>query len=115
MCGEAALPITWNALFWIILLFNAVNAIAKVFFKRTRVSISTWPLWFPSSHYPFQNLYNALLMLFLSGLILYFTVWSWESIQSRISGALIFALGTAIIGLAINAETSVNAPEKPMR
>jgi heme exporter protein B len=60
-------PITWNALFWIILLFNAVNAMAKSFLQENKgryFYLAT--LVSPQAIILSKILYNSLLMLALS-------------------------------------------------
>ncbi|MBY0426430.1 MAG: heme exporter protein CcmB [Cytophagales bacterium] len=62
-------PITWNALFWIILLFNAVNAIAKSFLQENKgryFYMAT--VVSPQAIILSKILYNSLLMTALSGL-----------------------------------------------
>ncbi len=65
--GTAVGPIVWNALFWIIMLFTAMNAIAKSFFQESE-----------QRHYYYYHItspqgliiskigYNSLLMLILA-------------------------------------------------
>lgn len=79
-------PVTWNALFWVILLFAAVNAISKSFTQES-----------PGRHYYYYTLagaqaiilaklvYNNLLMLVLSLLfILIFTLFLGNYIQDPV-------------------------------
>jgi heme exporter protein B len=70
--GNRLFPATWNALFWIILLFTSVNAIAKSFIlERPGRNIYYYALASPQGIILSKILYNCLLMLFLS-LIGYF-------------------------------------------
>ena len=60
---------TWNALFWIILLFTSVNAIAKSFVQeRSGRLLYYYTLASPQGIIVSKILYNAGLMLILSGL-----------------------------------------------
>ena len=60
-------PITWNALFWIIMLFSAVNAVAKSFMQeRYGQVIYYYTLASPESIILAKILYNTLLMLLLA-------------------------------------------------
>ncbi len=61
-------PSTWTSLFWIILLFTSFNAVAKSFVNETRERMLYYysiisPLDFVIS----KMLYNALIMMILSG------------------------------------------------
>jgi len=59
-------PITWNALFWIIMLFSAVNAVAKSFMQeRYGQVIYFYTLASPESIILAKIIYNTLLMLLL--------------------------------------------------
>ena len=49
-------PIVWNVLFWIIMLFASVNAIAKSFMQESKSQVAV--LLFhrkPAGYYPFKN------------------------------------------------------------
>ncbi len=60
-------PITWNALFWIILLFSAVNTIAKSFMQeRANRLLYYYILASPQAIIIAKIIYNILLMLFIS-------------------------------------------------
>ncbi len=66
-------PLAWNALFWIILLFAAVNAVAKSFMleKRERF-LYYYQVAAPSAVILSKISYNALLMVLLSGICFFF-------------------------------------------
>ncbi|MDQ3395560.1 MAG: heme exporter protein CcmB [Bacteroidota bacterium] len=67
--GSTLQPVTWNALFWIIMLFTAVNAVAKSFNQeRYGRFIYYYTLVSPQGIILSKILYNALLMIFLTGL-----------------------------------------------
>lgn len=60
-------PLTWNALFWIIMMFSAVNAVAKSFMQeRYGQVIYYYTLASPESIILAKIFYNALLMLLLA-------------------------------------------------
>jgi heme exporter protein B len=66
-------PLTWNTLFWIILLFTAVNAIAKSFMQeRQGRFLYYYTLASPEAIIMAKILYNSLLMLVIAGLGLFF-------------------------------------------
>ena len=61
--------ITWNALFWIIMLFNAVNAIAKSFMQdREQRQLYYYTLVSPQGIIIAKTVYNVFLMLVLTTL-----------------------------------------------
>lgn len=65
-------PLTWSALFWIIMLFAAVNAVAKSFLQESRGrTLYMYTLASPQAIILSRIIYNVLLMLALS-LICYF-------------------------------------------
>ena len=62
-------PMVWNALFWIILLFTAINAIAKSFVQeRAGRLLYYYTLASPQQIIVSKILYNTVLMLALSAL-----------------------------------------------
>jgi heme exporter protein B len=66
-------PLTWNTLFWIILLFTAVNAIAKSFMQeRYGRFLYYYTLVSPEAIIMAKILYNSVLMLLIAGLGLFF-------------------------------------------
>jgi heme exporter protein B len=65
--GNSISALTWNALFWIILLFAAINAIAKSFIQEGKGRILYYyMLASPQAIILAKIIYNTLLMLFLS-------------------------------------------------
>jgi len=62
-------PITWNALFWIILLFTAVNSVAKSFIqeKEGRM-LYFYGIVSPEAIIISKVIYNSVLLLLLSGI-----------------------------------------------
>ena len=64
-------PSTWNALFWIILLFASINAIAKSFISETRGKLLyLYTLVSPQAVILSKIIYNSLLLTVLSALCL---------------------------------------------
>jgi heme exporter protein B len=60
-------PATWNALFWIILLFASINAISKSFMQESKgILLYYYTLTDPQTFILSKIIYNALLMLFIS-------------------------------------------------
>lgn len=65
--NEAISPPTWNALFWIILLFTSVNAVAKSFMQeRAGRLLYYYTLASPQAIILSKIVYNALLMSFIA-------------------------------------------------
>ncbi|MFT5725032.1 MAG: heme exporter protein B [Bacteroidia bacterium] len=74
LCFPALKPMTWNALFWVIILFSAVNAIARSFIQERDGRL----LYFHSLVNPLAVLYSKMLfnviltvLISLLGLILF--------------------------------------------
>lgn len=60
-------PITWNALFWIIILFASINAVAKSFMSESKErQLYYYTLISPQALIISKVVYNALLMIILS-------------------------------------------------
>ena len=60
-------PSTWNALFWIIMLFVSVNAIAKSFVQENSArQLYIYTLVSPQAIILSKMIYNSILMIFLS-------------------------------------------------
>lgn len=70
---EISSPPTWNALFWIIMLFASVNAITKSFIQESRArQIYYYTITGPQAIIISKIIYNILLMLLLSAIALGF-------------------------------------------
>jgi heme exporter protein B len=64
-------PSTWNALFWIILLFASINAVAKSFINETRGRLLyIYTLASPQAVITAKIIYNSFLLSILSALCL---------------------------------------------
>ncbi|MDQ3534443.1 MAG: heme exporter protein CcmB [Bacteroidota bacterium] len=111
--GSTLQPVTWNALFWIIMLFTAVNAIAKSFNQeRQGRFIYYYTLVSPQGIILSKILYNAILMIFLTGLgIIFYSMILGNPVNDQslfISGLLLGAVGfsttmTLVSGIAAKA------------
>ena len=109
-------PIVWNTLFWLILLFTAINAIAKSFVQeRAGRMLYYYTLASPQQIILSKILYNTVLMLTLAGLG--FSVYAFVLgnpvndvplyLASLVLGAVGFAASlTLIAGIASKAENS---------
>lgn len=65
-------PRTWNALFWIILLFASINAVAKSFISETRGKLLyLYTLVSPQAMILSKIIYNSFLLILLSSLCLF--------------------------------------------
>ncbi len=93
-------PATWNALFWIILLFASINGVAKSFINETKGRLLyLYTLASPQAIILSKIIYNSILLLVLSGLCLFvYTLFVGNIIQDLslfilvlISGSLGFA------------------------
>jgi heme exporter protein B len=61
-------PITWNTLFWIIMLFSAVNSVTKSFIQeKSGRQIYYFQLAKPTSIIVAKIIYNTILLTFLGG------------------------------------------------
>ncbi|MHA8050795.1 heme exporter protein CcmB [Aquirufa sp. ROCK-SH2] len=74
--NQAINPITWNTLFWIILLFTAVNAVGKSFTQEpAQRSVFYFTLVSPESVIYSKIIYNSLILLLIS--FIGFVFYSW--------------------------------------
>lgn len=72
--GSKSYTIVWNVLFWIIMLFASVNAIAKSFMQESKARLLYYyAIASPQAIILSKTIYNILLMLLLSvlGLLVY--------------------------------------------
>jgi heme exporter protein B len=66
-------PLTWNALFWIIMLFASINAVAKSFLQESRGRhLYIYTLVSPAALIIAKTIYNSLLMMLLTLIALFF-------------------------------------------
>ncbi|HEY0030921.1 MAG TPA: heme exporter protein CcmB [Bacteroidia bacterium] len=89
-------PATWNALFWIILLFASINAIAKSFISETKGKLLyLYTIASPQAVILSKIIYNSLLLMVLSGLcLLVYTVFIGNIIQDLPLFLLTLLLGS---------------------
>jgi heme exporter protein B len=109
-------PITWNTLFWIILLFTAVNAISKSFTQeRAGRLLYYYTLASPQAVIVSKILYNSGLMLTLSltAFLFYAFVMGnpvgdiWMYLTSIVLGSIGFATTlTMVAGIAAKADNN---------
>lgn len=111
LCFQGIKPATWNALFWIILMFSAVNAIARSFIQERPGRL----LYYHSLVNPLAVLYskmcfNALLSITIS--LVGFTVFSillgspdWDIMRYGIL-VILFAVGLGFLFTTISAIAS---------
>lgn len=111
-------PVTWNALFWIIMLFASVNAVAKSFLLESRGRhLYYYSIVSAKAIILSKIIYNALLMLLLAiiALVFYSVVFQNEVgdwpvylcavVLGSVSFATVFTLVSAIAAKAGNAGT----------
>lgn len=66
-------PITWNALFWIIMLFASINAVSKSFLQESKGrQLYIYTIASPMALIISKTIYNVLLMLLLTLIALFF-------------------------------------------
>lgn len=93
-------PATWNALFWIILLFASINAVAKSFINETSGrTLYLYTLTGPQAVILSKIIYNSLLLIVLSGLCLFtYTLFIGNLIQD--SGLFLLTLFLGSLGFS---------------
>lgn len=108
--------LTWNALFWIIMLFASINAVAKSFLQESRGrQLYTYTLASAQAVILSKMIYNALLMFVLSIIAFFFyamvfsppkgtdlLMYGVTAILGSISFATIFTMVSAIASKAGN-------------
>ncbi|MES2827833.1 MAG: heme exporter protein CcmB [Bacteroidota bacterium] len=108
-------PLTWNALFWIIMLFASINAIAKGFLQESKGrQLYIYTLASPLALIISKTIYNALLMVLLTIIALGFYILVFDyvpidlglyvlaTILGSISFSTIFTMVSAIASKASN-------------
>lgn len=91
-------PQIWNALFWIIILFTAVNAVAKSFIlENSGRMLYYYSISKPQSFILAKIIYNSLLMILLGtlGYIIYALI-----LNNPVKDILLFYLNITLAGLA---------------
>jgi len=108
-------PVTWNALFWIIMLFASINAVSKSFLQESKGrQLYIYTIASPLALIISKTVYNVLLMLFLTliALCFYMLVFDYvpqdlglylaAAILGSISFSTIFTMVSAISSKAGN-------------
>ena len=109
-------PLTWNALFWIIMLFASINAVAKSFLQESRGRhLYIYTLVSPSALIIAKTIYNSFLMIVLTLIALFFyslvfpfnsgidlPMYILATILGSLSFAIIFTMVSAIASKAGN-------------
>jgi heme exporter protein B len=113
---KAIQPITWNALYWIIMLFASVNAITKSFVQESPGrQLYYYTLASPQAIILSKIIYNILLMLLLSTIALSFYILVFKNplgdplfyLLAVVLGSISFAtVFTMISGIASKAQNS---------
>jgi heme exporter protein B len=113
---QAINPITWNTLFWLILLFMAVNAIGKSFTQESKQrSIFYYSIVSPEAVIYSKIFYNSLVMIGISLVGILFYSWVMGNpvgnlplyLLSLLLGAIGFsATLTMVAGIAAQGENS---------
>lgn len=96
----SVVPVTWNALFWIIMLFASINAVSKGFLQESKGrQLYIYTLASPLALIISKTIYNVLLMMVLTiiALVFYMLVFGyvpqdlWLYIVATILGSLSFS------------------------
>lgn len=89
-------PATWNALFWVILLFASINAVAKSFIGETKGRLLyIYTLASPQAVILSKIIYNSVLLLVLSALcLLVYSLFVGSIIQDTALFMLTLAFGS---------------------
>jgi heme exporter protein B len=104
-------PPTWNALFWIIMLFASVNAVAKSFMTENRGRLLYYyTLASASAVIISKTIYNVLLLISLSAInLLFYSIFIGNLVQDLpmfITGMILGCMGFACIMTLISAIAS---------
>lgn len=92
---------SWNAIFWILILFASINAVAKSFIQENRGSqLYLYQLAHPSAVLIAKMIYNTGL-LFLIGLLTFAILSTFTGSQVRDLGFFILLLGLAAVSFSI--------------
>jgi heme exporter protein B len=89
-------PATWNALFWIILLFASINGVAKSFIGETRGRLLYYyTLTSPQAVIISKIIYNSILLIVISGLcLLVYGLFVGNIIQDLLLFLIVLTLGS---------------------
>jgi len=111
----SVIPVTWNALFWIIMLFASINAVSKGFLQESKGrQLYIYTLASPLALIISKTIYNVMLMMVLTviALVFYILVFSYvpqdlglyilATILGSLSFSTIFTMISAIASKAGN-------------
>ncbi|RZM08241.1 MAG: ABC transporter permease [Pedobacter sp.] len=111
----SVIPVTWNALFWIIMLFASINAISKGFLQESKGrQLYIYTLASPLALIISKTIYNVLLMMVLTiiALVFYMLVFDYvpqdlglymlATILGSLSFSTIFTMISAVASKAGN-------------
>ncbi len=111
LCFQRIIPMTWNALYWVIILFSSVNAIARSFIQEREGRL----LYYNSLVHPLAVLYskmltNILITIAVSGIglivfIFFLGLPRWDMTDYLIL-ILLFSIGLAALFTTISAIAS---------
>ncbi len=101
-------PSTWNAIFWIIMLFISINAVSKSFFQeRQQRFIYYYTIANPQAFIISKIIYNAVLMIFLG--IIAFAFYALV-MENKVEDNLLFIINILLASLSFaSALTMISA------
>ncbi|WP_432713404.1 heme exporter protein CcmB [Pedobacter sp.] len=89
----SVVPITWNALFWIIMLFASINAVAKSFLQESRGrQLYIYTIASPIALIISKTIYNMLLMMVLTMIALCFYMLVFDYVPQDLGLYIVAAL-----------------------
>lgn len=89
----SVVPVTWNALFWIIMLFASINAVSKSFLQETKGrQLYIYTIASPIALIISKTIYNVLLMLFLTFVALCFYMLVFDYVPQDLGLYLVAAI-----------------------
>jgi heme exporter protein B len=93
-------PATWNALFWVIMLFASINAVSKSFMQDSKgVQLYYYSIASPQAIILSKIIYNSLLMLCISVICyLFFSLFIGNVVQNQ--GLFVSSLALGSIGIS---------------
>jgi heme exporter protein B len=89
----SVIPVTWNALFWIIMLFASINAVSKSFLQESKGrQLYIYTIASPLALIISKTIYNVLLMLFLTLIALCFYMLVFDYVPQDLGLYLVAAI-----------------------
>ncbi len=100
-------PVTWNALFWVIILFGAINTASKSFLQETKGrGLYNYLLYPPQSLILAKIIYNSVLLCAVNLVSLLFYSWF---IGSHIQDLAVFVLNLLLSSVALSGVLTLTA------